>query len=571
MDHSILDVSNFMKLKYKYLLLLFIMAVPLTTSLFITYQQIQQQIKDKMISSQYQLMDQLNISIQNSVIEVDDKLLSVYGSPDMYDYLTNPSSNSLQGESRMVNLLQVLALSFREASDVFLYLEDKHLWYEVEYQDLSLQKREVLSDEEQNWLNRTKLGSGSMTISYSLSQSSKQLIIGRSITDVIRKTYIGVLGIDLNQRFFNKILANQVANQDAIEVVNDSGDVLYTTQTAPFNKNEMIAVKSGANEFGWRVIKYIPNALLAQAAWDSIKYTIYLGGIISAVGALMWLSFSRQISNPIVRLVGFMKDVGNGDFNPVLKDDRDEARGDEIGFLVRQFKTMVRKLDELIQSQYELKLQESNSRVKALQAQINPHFLYNTLTALYSEALDAGSETICTMIKSLSSMFRYTIEPGEDIVPLRREIEHVRNYLQIQKFRFEKNLEYSIEVADPLLLNYPCVKLSLQPIVENAIIHGISKKGSGAVHISGELNGDQIKLTIRDNGVGIVQEKLEVIHRKMMSSDIKENHLGLHNVQQRILHYFTSGGIRINSEIGCGTVVTIEWRVQGDDQIDNHR
>src|SRR6476620_7679523 len=101
MDHSILDVSNFMKLKYKYLLLLFIMAVPLTTSLFITYQQIQQQIKDKMISAQYQLMDQLNISIQNSVIEVDDKLMSVYGSPDMYDYLTNPSSNSLQGESRM--------------------------------------------------------------------------------------------------------------------------------------------------------------------------------------------------------------------------------------------------------------------------------------------------------------------------------------------------------------------------------------------------------------------------------------------------------------------------------------
>ena len=134
------------KLKSKYMLLLFIMAVPLTTSLFITYQQIRgQQIKDKMLSAQYQLMDQLNISLQNSLIEVDDKLMSVYESPDVYDYLTNPPSNSLQGENRMVNLLQVLALSLHEASNVFLFLEDQHLWYEVEYQDLSLQKRTGLS------------------------------------------------------------------------------------------------------------------------------------------------------------------------------------------------------------------------------------------------------------------------------------------------------------------------------------------------------------------------------------------------------------------------------------------
>ncbi|WP_274652087.1 sensor histidine kinase [Paenibacillus humicola] len=559
-----------MRLKSKYLLLLIVMAVPLTVSLLIAYQQIRQQIKDNLIAAQFQLMNQLNISLQNAVIEVDDKLMSVYESPDIYDYLTNPYGYSLQGENRMVSLLQVLALSLREANNVFLYLNDEHLWYEIEYQDLSLQKSTELTGEERQWLDKTRNRNGAMTINYSFDQPSGQLIIGRSITDVIRKTYIGVLGIDLNPRFFESVLADQISNRDAIEVINAEGTALYTTLAAPIDKRGMIAVKSSANRFGWRVIQYIPNVFLARAAWDAIKYTIYLGGMMIAVAALMWLSFSRQISGPIVRLVRSMKDVGNGDFKLVLSDGRDASRGDEIGFLARQFQSMVRKLDELIQSQYELKLQESYSRVKALQAQINPHFLYNTLTAIYSEALDAGSETICSMIKSLSSMFRYTIESGEDIVPLGREIEHVRNYLQIQQFRFEKNLEYRIEAAEHLL-SYPCLKLSLQPIVENAVIHGISKKGFGAVVIAAERQGDRISLSIRDNGVGLSKEKLEALRRNMMSVGVSGDHLGLHNVQQRILHYFKdSGAIRIESQPGTGTTVTVEWSVKRGDEINYH-
>ena len=166
-----------------------------------------------MLSAQYQLMDQLNISLQNSLIEVDDKLMSVQNLQYLRLFDRIEPSNSLQGENRMVNLLQVLAFSLlHEASNVFLFLEDQHLWYEVEYQDLSLQKRTGLSGEEQNWLKSIKLENGSCRLIIPFSPSSRQLIIGRSITDVI-KTYIGVSGIDLKSEFLRQIVGRSIANQ----------------------------------------------------------------------------------------------------------------------------------------------------------------------------------------------------------------------------------------------------------------------------------------------------------------------------------------------------------------------
>ncbi len=558
-----------MKIKYKFLLsLLLIMAIPLLGMFFLTYKEIQNQFKEELLISQHQLMNQLNKSIQVSLKDLDNKLMSIYVTKDLYDYATNFSgkdNESIVEYSNMENLLRVLSLSLGGNSNVYFYLEYNKSLHKVDFKNLSLQVTTSLQDESDTWLELIKQGRGASTIYSSNLAPNSHLFIGRAITDVIRNKYVGVLAIDLNQQFFVNSLGEENID-DYIQVLDSQGNILYATKDLEINKNEMIVVKSEINAFGWTIEKYIPQSLLRKVAWDSIQFTFYFGGlVILIIGVLLWFYYSKQFSEPIVRLVRSMKKVGTGNFK-LDEQDKVRFRKDEIGLLAKQFYSMVQTLDHLIQSQYELKLQESYSRMKALQAQINPHFLYNTLTSLYSEALDIGSESICKMIKSLSSMFRYTTESDTDIVPLGREIEHIRNYLEIQKFRFESNLHYEIDIQDTLL-SIPCVKLSLQPIVENAVIHGISKKGRGELWITANIETDQISVVVKDSGEGILPENLKAIESMIHNKHKVEEHIGLNNVQQRILYSFSgSDGIHVESQTGNGTTVTIKWRVPLDDK-----
>lgn len=561
-----------MKIKYKFMMsLLLIMAIPLLGTFFVTYHGIQNQFKQELLISQHQLMNQLNKSIQTSLKDIDNKLMSIYVTKDLYDYAANFSgeyNESVEEYNRMENLLRVLILSLGGNSNVFLYLDYNKSLHKVDSKNFTLQVSNF-SDGADDWLKVIKDGNGASTIYSSEGGSNSSVITGRSITNVIRSKYVGALAIELNHKFFEESLGVEHLN-DFILVKDSQGNILYSTQQTSINKKEMILVESDINTFGWTIEKYIPRSHLRQVAWNSIQITFYLGGIVVFIIAiLLWIYYSKQISEPIVKLVGSMKKAGTGNFK-LDNDDKVRYRKDEIGLLAKQFHSMISTLDDLIQNQYELKLQESYTRVKALQAQINPHFLYNTLTSLYSEALDVGSESICSMIKSLSNMFRYTTESDTDVVPLGREVEHIRNYLQIQKFRFESNLCYVIDI-DESLLTVPCVKLSLQPIVENAVIHGISKKGKGDLFITARKTGDGILIVVKDTGVGISPDNLENINSMIHHKIIDEEHIGLNNVQQRILfHFLGSEGIQVQSQMGFGTSVTIKWRVLTNDKNINY-
>jgi len=550
------------KLKHKYLLLsVLFMAFPLLASLLFTYNEIQKQYRGEIITSHLQLMNQLNRNIQYSVNELDNKLMSIYETSDVYDYLINLTDNntiSPERQQRMENLLKVLTLSMKGFSNVYLYLDAKQYLYRVDYLNLGLLNSFTYKD--RIWLNEVEQGGGAMTIHTSSSEDVNEVFIGRAISDVIQKKKVGVLGLGLNKKFFVDLFGEDYAN-DYIQVNDSRGNVIYETRKLDLPKDLVYVIKSEKNKYGWFVVKYIPQSIVKMTAWNSIKFTIYLGVGVLIVGIGLWLLFARRFYRPIVSLAQTMKNVGNGNFKLDIADPIND-RQDEIGFLSRQFHAMVTKLEAMIQNEYELKLRESYSRVKALQAQINPHFLYNTLTSMYSEALDAGATSICSMIKSLSSIFRYTIESGHDLVPLSREIEHVRHYLQIQKYRFEEKLSFHIAI-DESLMDVPCVKLSLQPIVENAILHGITKKGRGALTITAKKEEGQIMIMITDTGCGILPERLTALQLGLNANASEDNHIGLSNVQQRVMHFFKdSTGIQLQSQFGEGTEVSVIWRVE---------
>ena len=218
---------------------------------------------------------------------------------------------------------------------------------------------------------------------------------------------------------------------------------------------------------------------------------------------------------------------------------------------------MVDKINTLIRQVYQEKIAQKNAEVQALQAQINPHFLYNTLDSVNWMLIDREEYDISDIIISLGSLMRYCIEDENAFVPLDREVEYVISYLKIQKNRLEDKLEYQVQV-DNALREEKVPKLILQPMVENAITHGIEpRRQKGKVSILIRDAGEEILVTVEDDGIGMTPEQLNHLKEELPDLE-KEGHtgIGLRNVDRRIrLHYGEQYRIRIESVYGEGTSI----------------
>jgi two-component system sensor histidine kinase YesM len=242
------------------------------------------------------------------------------------------------------------------------------------------------------------------------------------------------------------------------------------------------------------------------------------------------------------------------------------AGNDEISDLGRSFNIMLGKirmlLDQSIKEQQEMKKAE----LKALQAQINPHFLYNTLESIIWMTEAGKKEQVIQLVKSLSTLFRISLSKGKEWITIGKELEHLQSYLTIQQMRYRDILSYQIEI-DSLLHPFPILKMTLQPIVENAIYHGIkNKRGQGSVTVRGYAEDNKnIIWVVQDNGVGMSEARLEKVRSYLNEVETPtetgnevSGGFGLHNVHQRIrLYYGESYGVEVDSKETKGTTVTI--------------
>lgn len=243
--------------------------------------------------------------------------------------------------------------------------------------------------------------------------------------------------------------------------------------------------------------------------------------------------FTSRMVSPIKQLIQKVQQVGSGDFSssPITTDNEEFSELDQgvdlMSQQIEQLMTEMKEEQELLRkTEFEL-----------MQTQINPHFLYNTLDSIIWLAESKQEELVIQMVSSLAEFFRTSLSNGKDIINLETEMKQVESYLKIQKIRYNDVLEYSISL-DPSLYRYKIPKLSLQPLVENALYHGIKlKRGKGHIRITGEQEQDQIVIRVWDNGIGISQEKLEIL-KGNLESEMRLNKLGLLNVQQRLRLYF---------------------------------
>lgn len=280
---------------------------------------------------------------------------------------------------------------------------------------------------------------------------------------------------------------------------------------------------------------------------QAIRMSVVVFALILAGAFLVSRKITTGITEPIHKLCEVTRLAGKGDFDVRAQEDRD----DELAVLNSSFNQMVEKIGNLIG---DIKVEQRNLRateLKLFQAQINPHFLYNTLDAIIWLAEAGEKDQVVNMVSSLSEFFRTTLSKGRDYISVQEEEMHIRSYLEIQQFRYRDILKYDICIPEEMY-SYQILKLTLQPLVENALYHGIkNKRGMGQIRVSGELDGDVMVFRVWDNGMGMKKERLEHV-RKIIAGEVQDQDdpsgFGLFNVDQRIrLNYGEEYGLEMES------------------------
>lgn len=317
----------------------------------------------------------------------------------------------------------------------------------------------------------------------------------------------------------------------------------------------LITIQTVSN-VGWKIVGVSYMDEIGATKREISSFLLWLLIAVLLFVAAITLYMSAKISQPIKRLERSMQLVERGNFNieiPIRGDD-------EVGRLSRRFNLMVNRIRELMGQIIVEQESKRRSELEVLQSQIHPHFLYNTLNSVVRLAGTGKNDEVITMITSLSKFFRISLSKGKRIIPLSDELEHIRNYLIIQKIRYKNKFEFEIIAGDGLEgLQSP--KLILQPIVENSIYHGIEPSADeGRIMIRAELADGMLRLQVIDNGVGMSPEKASRLMADSQSLEEGEpsSGIGLRNVHERIRLYFGEDyGVQIESEQEEGTTVTI--------------
>lgn len=305
-------------------------------------------------------------------------------------------------------------------------------------------------------------------------------------------------------------------------------------------------------DLNYKVINLVPLKELLKENRVIQVFMLEVVGVSFLVCILVAILFSIKALSPLKKIRQQMEKIKNEDFDVQIIINGN----DEITMLGRSFNKMSAKLKELINQVYLIQIKQKEAEFSALQSQINPHFLYNALDTIYwMGRMEKAFET-SKLIEALAKMFRLSLNNGKEFTLLQDEVEHIRNYMLIQKKRFGDSLGFDIEI-DEELLECQVVKLVLQPLVENAIIHGIDKNnGKGSIMVSIKKEDENLIYEIKDNGVGIDIEEINLLLENVGDSN---RGLGIKNVNDRLKLYFGEQyGITFLSEKGEGTTVIVK-------------
>ncbi|WP_138496553.1 cache domain-containing sensor histidine kinase [Paenibacillus pinistramenti] len=533
-------------------------------------------------------IDRISLTIQQqnssptAYSTVSDELKKLARTSDPYEMFVI--------HNKLKVIMENLLLSYNYVNGIYLFSPDgKYISY-GNTSDLQVDYVPFNDD----WYKKTLKSGGQLYIGEPgvkpyIINSKKSISFSRALYDLNTQEFLGVFMIDCSMNIFNELVSNAVPSKDHLYLVDDTDDIIYDStnnlsgeelpdelrknadlnslagdQQMQFYNNGNLVVVQQLPNFNWKIVASISLSDVYQKYGISKKLILYISVTCAVILLLLSIVLSNWITKPIIRLVKIMRKNKSQKFR---ETGLPQKRMDEIGILYTEYDKMIQDMDNFVRENYQNKILAMDAQMKALEAQINSHFLFNTLESINSIAEIEEVESITIMTKALGDMFRYSIKTDSELVLTKEELKHVENYLTIQTIRYSEKIKFEIEIEEEVLKSR-ILKLILQPLVENSIYHGLEGMKDGGII---QIKGYKDKVTqflcfeVTDNGVGIPEKELHKIKESLMQPHefTKLGHrskqsIGIKNVHSRISLYYGEGfGLEIDSCFSSGTRIKI--------------
>ncbi|WP_339253711.1 sensor histidine kinase [Paenibacillus sp. FSL P2-0136] len=481
-------------------------------------------------------------------------------------------------------------LSHTKEEIVAVYLVDK---YGSVYYDKASGISELFPAERlAQWQSLTREGvtpviQGRHTIRVNAGDSREVFSVLRNVSSVSSLQKIGIIVFDISISLFKGIVdpVNAVTLGSTM-IVDDRGGVMYASPQADGSSRlledytdqflqkvkgpeghfqlslegkEYLAVYTVSRRTGWTTLVSIPLERILSPVAKTRNAQMLTTLVIIAFALIVATFISHALTKPLKSLVRLMKQVQHGNLDVWVNP----RFNDEIGMLGSHFNRMIIRVKGLLEEVTLTEKRKQKADMRTLQNQINPHFIYNTLESIRMLAEGSDDPRVAKLTYLLGIQMRYGVVRSEELVTIRQELDHTRNYLDMLQIRFPDKFSLEIEVPDNLL-PLPVIKLVFQPIVENAVFHGLEpKEGPGTIRVTGRAEGNQAVFCVEDDGVGMNKHTLHTLNDSLAcGADGERFGIGLSNVNERLrMDYGSPFGLRVESEAGRGTRVILRIEI----------
>jgi two-component system sensor histidine kinase YesM len=581
-----------------FLLSVFMITIPLLAMSGVAYGYMMQSMKKEYRDSASLILNHLSFNIDQYLQSIEKGTVSAQLNGQLQSSLQKWGSDSsaqdvdqtLQYRNVIENFVSMIEMTIKNVDSVRIYAGDR-IFYSMNFNQGDV---EEIDFKEEEWYQAALDGEGKATLigahlPFNRVNATEPVI---SIARVINKTGtrdpLGVILVDIRLDSLKEILSLSENRNRNFLIVDDRGVIVYSSEqerqqaqqeslVLPVTRTPALqsVMQADAGSFyadlsgkpsyvnfvtshysGWKVIQYIEEQEMTKDAKTFRKLMLAFAFCSLGAALLFLLILSARVTKPIIYLSSQVRAVGMGKFDVSLDSDRH----DEFGVLYRGIRKMVEDLESHIERSSHTMAQHKLAQYGALKSQINPHFLANALESIQMKAILSGQRDIGEMIGLLGRLFRLHIRTGKEHISLKEELEHTRLYIKVQQMRFGDKIRY-FEELEPGSENMAVLHFTLQPLIENAIVHGLErKKGPGVLRVAAFMEQQALVIAISDDGAGMDEDTLEGLRRRLKQTNdtLSDEHIGLRNVHDRIRYYYGEGyGLTLKSEPGIGTTITV--------------
>ncbi|MEK3945199.1 hypothetical protein BSK49_13535 [Paenibacillus odorifer] len=513
-------------------------------TMFISYHYSTQSLRTRAVDENTNLLFQGNRNIESLIQEINRLSLIVYSDSDFYRLL-EAGYEDMAANTRIYSSLNYISSSMPDISQVYLYgVKDRKATLLTQNTPKRWQGIPPYADSEITSSSPVFIQSTHISHSYGLTSPIPQLIpepvftLHRRIERIPTTTPLGFLSIDVKLTALTDIVSQLYdQKQENIWLLDGDGRIVYGSNSEEYGKrlhaswyNKQIATNQSSQGYfeeedavfiyqrietqglNWTLVKQIPTSYLFREANEAAAINIFLLVLLLITIATLTTLISFRITAPIKQLTRYMNQVQTGNLDVEIQP----MGKDEIGVVTERFRSMMDTINNLILREYKLELSNKTNELRALQAQINPHFLNNTLQIIGTLALELKVPQIYSLLSALAKMMRYSMYNEEKIVTVKDELDHVKAYIELQKERFENKFSFRYDMEESLLETF-MPKMILQPIVENYFKHGFNlSRSDGFIEITAaRVDDNRMEICIQNNGNAIPSAKLDLLKQKL--------------------------------------------------------